>query len=96
MAAVFAQLMVGGEERGVHALLVPLRDEEGGLLDGVRIEDCGPKLGLDGVDNGRLWFDGVRVPRENLLDRYATVSETASTSARSRTRRSASSPCSAR
>ena len=27
MAAVFAQLIVGGEERGVHALLVPLRDE---------------------------------------------------------------------
>ena len=32
---------------------------------GVRIEDIGPKLGLDGVDNGRLWFDQVRVPREN-------------------------------
>ena len=75
MAAVFAQLIVGGEERGVHALLVPLRDEDGNVLDGVRIEDCGPKLGLDGVDNGRIWFDHVRVPRENLLDRYATVSE---------------------
>jgi acyl-CoA oxidase len=75
MAAVFAQLIAGGENRGVHALLVPLRDEDGGVLDGVRIEDCGPKLGLDGVDNGRIWFDHVRVPRENLLDRYATVSE---------------------
>ena len=75
MAAVFAQLFVGGENRGVHALLVPLRDEEGRVLDGVRIEDCGPKLGLDGVDNGKLWFDGVRVPREALLDRYAKVSE---------------------
>src|SRR5829696_859322 len=74
MAAVFAQLIVGGEERGVHALLVPLRDEDGTVLDGIRIEDCGPKLGLDGVDNGKLWFDGVRVPREALLDRYATVS----------------------
>ena len=29
MAAVFAQLVVGGESRGVHALLVPLRDEDG-------------------------------------------------------------------
>ena len=26
-------------------------------LDGVRIEDCGHKLGLNGVDNGRLYFD---------------------------------------
>jgi acyl-CoA oxidase len=74
MAAVFAQLIVGGEERGVHALLVPIRDD-GDVCDGVRIEDCGPKLGLDGVDNGRIWFDHVRIPRENLLDRYATVSE---------------------
>src|SRR4051794_24231588 len=73
MAAVFAQLVVGGEERGVHALLVPLRDDNGAVLDGIRIEDCGAKLGLDGVDNGRIWFDHVRVPREALLDRYAQV-----------------------
>jgi acyl-CoA oxidase len=73
MAVVFAQLVVGGENRGVHALLVPLRDEDGEPLPGVRIEDCGPKLGLDGVDNGRIWFDQVRVPREDLLDRYASV-----------------------
>ena len=29
MAAVFCQLIVGGEERGVHALVVPIRDERG-------------------------------------------------------------------
>ena len=29
-----------------------------------RIEDDGRKIGLNGVDNGRLWFDGVRVPRD--------------------------------
>jgi acyl-CoA oxidase len=73
MAAVFAQLIVGGEERGVHALLVPLRDADGDVLPGVAIEDCGPKLGLDGVDNGRIAFDQVRVPRDALLDRYAQV-----------------------
>jgi acyl-CoA oxidase len=75
MAAVFAQLIVGGESRGVHALLVPLRDADGTVLDGIRIEDCGAKLGLDGVDNGRIWFDEVRVPRDALLDRYAEVSQ---------------------
>jgi acyl-CoA oxidase len=73
MAVVFAQLIAGGEGRGVHAVLVPIRDEHGDPLPGVRIEDCGPKLGLDGVDNGRLWFDHVRVPRENLLDRYGSI-----------------------
>ncbi|MEX2194163.1 MAG: acyl-CoA dehydrogenase [Thermoleophilaceae bacterium] len=75
MAAVFAQLVVAGEEHGVHALLVPLRDDDGTVLPGIRIEDCGPKLGLDGVDNGRIWFDHVRVPRDALLDRYAQVDE---------------------
>jgi acyl-CoA oxidase len=74
LAAVFAQLVVGGENRGVHALLVPLRDERGGVLPGIEIEDCGAKLGLEGVDNGRIRFDQVRVPREALLDRYAEVS----------------------
>ena len=75
MATVFAQLVVGGEARGVHALLVPIRDESGSALPGVTIGDCGAKLGLDGVDNGRLSFEGVRVPRENLLDRYGEVRE---------------------
>jgi acyl-CoA oxidase len=74
MAAVFAQLVVGGENRGVHVLLVPLRDQSGAVLPGVEIEDCGPKLGLEGVDNGRIRFDHVRVPREALLNRYADVS----------------------
>src|SRR4051794_26542872 len=73
MAVVFAQLVTGGEERGVHAVLVPIRDEQGDPLPGIRIEDCGAKLGLNGVDNGRIWFDEVRVPRENLLDKYARV-----------------------
>ncbi|RRO13729.1 acyl-CoA oxidase [Saccharopolyspora rhizosphaerae] len=75
MAAVFAQLIVGGQSHGVHALLVPIRDEAGNACAGVRIEDCGRKAGLNGVDNGRLHFDQVRVPRENLLNRYGDVAE---------------------
>jgi acyl-CoA oxidase len=75
MATVFAQLRVAGEGHGVHAFLVPLRSEDGEVLPGIRIEDCGQKMGLNGVDNGRIWFDRVRVPRENLLDRFASVSE---------------------
>lgn len=74
MATVFAQLYTGGECFGVHAILVPIRDEKGQPLPGVKIEDSGRKLGLNGVDNGRIWFDQVRVPRENLLNRFAEVS----------------------
>ncbi|WP_353249309.1 acyl-CoA dehydrogenase [Salinisphaera sp. T31B1] len=72
-ATVFAQLKTGGESYGVHAFVVPIRDENGAPMPGVRIEDCGNKMGLNGVDNGRLYFDGVRIPRENLLDRYGQV-----------------------
>jgi acyl-CoA oxidase len=73
VAVVFAQLVTGGENHGVHALVVPIRDGSGHPCPGVRIEDCGLKGGLNGVDNGRLWFDRVRVPREALLDRYGAV-----------------------
>jgi acyl-CoA oxidase len=75
MATVFAQLVVGEEHHGVHALLVPLRDASGTPLPGITIEDCGAKAGMNGVDNGRIGFRQVRVPRLNLLDRFGQVSE---------------------
>jgi len=73
LATVFAQLHTGGDDHGVHAFLVPIRDADGNVHPNVRIEDCGLKMGLNGVDNGRIWFDDVSIPRENLLDRFATV-----------------------
>ncbi|MFD9759387.1 acyl-CoA dehydrogenase family protein [[Kitasatospora] papulosa] len=72
LAVVFAQLEVGGESKGVHAFVVPVRTG-GEVVPGVRIEDDGRKMGLNGVDNGRIRFDGVRVPREALLNRFADV-----------------------
>lgn len=73
VAAVFAQLITRGENHGVHCLVVPIRDENGNDLPGVRTWDCDYKGGLPGVDNGRIMFDRVRVPRENLLNRFADV-----------------------
>jgi acyl-CoA oxidase len=72
LAVVFAQLEVGGKSEGVHAFVVPIRHKRK-VCAGVRIEDDGPKMGLNGVDNGRIWFDGVRVPRTALLNRFADV-----------------------
>ena len=74
MATVFAQLYTGETCHGVHALLVPLRDAEGRALAGVRLADGGEKMGLNGVDNGSIWFDQVRVPRTHLLNRHGDVS----------------------
>ncbi|WP_136466053.1 acyl-CoA dehydrogenase [Flagellimonas onchidii] len=75
MASVFAQLIVDGKNEGVHAILVPLRDENHDLLKGVTIKDNGYKLGLNGVDNGKIWFDQISVPRENLLDKYGEIKD---------------------
>jgi acyl-CoA oxidase len=71
-AVVFAQLYTEGDNHGVHAFYVPIRDN-GKLLPGVGSEDDGLKGGLNGIDNGRLFFDQVRIPRTNLLNRYADV-----------------------
>lgn len=73
LAAVFAQLITGGEGHGVHCFAVPIRDDAGNDLPGVTTSDCLYKGGLPGVDNGRIMFDHVRIPRENLLNKYADV-----------------------
>lgn len=70
---LFAQLITKGENHGVHAFFVPIRDGKGKFLPGVGGDDDGYKGGLNGIDNGRLHFTGVRIPRENLLNRYGDV-----------------------
>jgi acyl-CoA oxidase len=73
MAVVFAQLIVDGKNHGIHAVVVPYRDSNGQLLRGITVKDCGYKMGLNGVDNGRLWFENVVVPKENLLNKYGDI-----------------------
>ena len=75
IAAVFAQLVTRGESHGVHCFLVPIRDEHGEDMPGVTTADDHHKGGLRGVDNGRISFDQVRIPRGNLLNRYGNVDE---------------------
>lgn len=74
-ATVFAQLITKGVNHGVHAFYVPIRTPELEFLPGVGGEDDGLKGGLNGIDNGRLHFTNVRVPRVNLLNRYGNVDE---------------------
>ncbi|OBR98016.1 acyl-CoA oxidase [Mycobacterium gordonae] len=77
IAAVFAQLITHQDGKpvnhGVHCVLVPIRDADGNDLPGVTTSDCHYKGGLPGVDNGRIMFDNVRVPRVNLLNKYGEV-----------------------
>ena len=66
---VMAQLIVKGKNEGIHAILVRMRDNDLKTIPGVTIEDMGYKMGLNGVDNAKLSFDNVRVPRTALLNR---------------------------
>jgi acyl-CoA oxidase len=72
---VFAQLYVGAANHGVHAFVVPIRDDRGQPLAGITIEDNGLKLGLNGVDNGRIWFHNARIAGTELLNRFAEVTD---------------------
>lgn len=74
-AVVFAQLITKNVNYGVHAFFVPLRDDDGNFLPGVGGEDDGFKGGLNGIDNGRLHFTNVRIPRTNLLNKLGDVDE---------------------
>ncbi len=73
-AVVFAQLITRGVNHGVHAFYVDLRNPQTKeFLPGIGGEDDGVKGGLNGIDNGRLHFTSVRIPRSNLLNRYGNV-----------------------
>jgi acyl-CoA oxidase len=74
-ATVFAKLILDDKDYGVSAFVVPLRDKSGKTLPGITIEDCGRKMGLNGVDNGKIHFNKVVIPKEDMLDRYAGISD---------------------
>lgn len=74
LVTVLARLILpGGQDKGIHAFLVPVRDTSGELLPGVSIADCDRLIGLNGVGIGGLAFRDVRIPRENLLNRFCDV-----------------------
>ena len=75
MATVFAKIIVEGKDYGVGAFIVALRDDFGNTLPGITIKDCGRKLGLNGVDNGVIYFNQVTIPASEMLDRYAGVDD---------------------
>jgi acyl-CoA oxidase len=75
MATVFAKLIIGGDDYGINAFIVPLRHANGKVLKGITIGDCGLKMGLNGVDNGTIRFENVIIPKENMLDRFASINE---------------------
>lgn len=73
-AVVFARCIVDGNEYGVQAFVVQIRDLETHLpLPGIKVGDIGTKFGYNSKDNGWLMFDSVRIPRSNMLSRFAHI-----------------------
>lgn len=75
MAVVFAQLIVSGNNCGVHVFAVKIRDEQHNPMQGIVIGDCGPKAGLAGIDNGFMMFHNYKVSADTLLNRLSGVTE---------------------
>jgi len=76
MAVIGANLIVKGKDYGIHMFVVEIRDRvTHNLLPGVTIGDCGEKMGLNGVDNGFMFFRGLRVSRDALLNKITDVDE---------------------
>ena len=44
-------------------------------MPGVTVGDIGPKMTYGSVDNGYLAFDHVRIPREDMLQRFSGVTK---------------------
>ncbi|KAG2782113.1 Peroxisomal acyl-coenzyme A oxidase 1 [Phytophthora cactorum] len=73
-AIVHAKLHINGDSKGVQAFIVPLRSPEDHTpLPGIEMGDIGPKVGFNSLDNGYAVFRNVRIPRRNMLMRYAKV-----------------------
>jgi acyl-CoA oxidase len=73
MVVVFAQLIFGNINFGVHAFAVPIRDPSKNLFQGITVGDCGKKISLNGMDNGFIIFNNYRVPYSSLLDKYSKI-----------------------
>ncbi|CAH0492253.1 unnamed protein product [Peronospora farinosa] len=71
---VYARLLLGGKDYGVHNFMVQLRDlKTHEPMPGVMLGDVGPKIGFNNVDNGYCRFTCVRISRQNMGMRFATV-----------------------
>ncbi|CEJ01326.1 Putative Acyl-coenzyme A oxidase [Rhizopus microsporus] len=75
-AVVQAQLVIANKSYGPHLFIVPIRSPiDHKPLPGIIVGDIGPKAygGFATMDNGFAIFDHVRIPRDNMLMKFAKV-----------------------
>jgi acyl-CoA oxidase len=74
-AVVVANLFVKGKSCGPHGFLMDLRDASGKLVSGVSTEDMGSKTIGNDLDNARINFSKVWLPKTALLDRWGGIND---------------------
>lgn len=73
-AVVYANLIIGKRNYGMHAFMVQLRDlQTHHIMPGIECGDIGPKLGYNSMDNGYARFTHVTLQREDMLSGFAQV-----------------------
>mmetsp|Transcript_75116 Transcript_75116/g.195752 ORF Transcript_75116/g.195752 Transcript_75116/m.195752 type:complete len:699 (-) Transcript_75116:219-2315(-) len=70
---VFAQLIIGGTNYGMHGFMVQFRDDQGNLMPGVEVGEMGPKINADNTNIGYSRFTHVRIPRFNMFAKFQQV-----------------------
>lgn len=71
---VMARLILKSVDYGMHAFIMQIRSlEDHTVLPGVEAGDIGRKMGWNGYDNGYLKLNQVRIPRDQMLMKYAKV-----------------------
>ena len=71
-AVVIADMIVGGQSAGPHGFVMDFR-VGGKLVEGVTIGDMGMKSVGNDLDNAWIAFEGVKLPKTALLNRYTDI-----------------------
>jgi len=75
LGVVIADLRIKGKSYGPHAFHMRLRDENGNLCEGIRVDDMGTKTIANDLDNARVWFDQVKLPKDAILNKFADIDD---------------------
>lgn len=71
---VMASLILEGKNLGPHAFLIDMRDAPGGkLLPGIKLSDMGVKTTANDLDNARIEFNDMVIPRSSMLSRFTEM-----------------------
>lgn len=71
---LMARVRIRGKDYGIHPFMLQLRDMNNHQsLKGIVLNHLGQKYGYNGMDNGTMQLQHVRIPRRHLFMRFCSV-----------------------